>query len=312
MHRWIAWPLLAFSLLVGSWTHGQKPDKRPPRATPPKFQANEFSGVFFPDPVSQLQGTPSATSNVASNEKSAMPEENESESVAGADVWKQLISGSTIEDLVKESKTRLDGVITTPAKFAGGGYADSRREFTLLASLMAVISQYPEEIRWKASAPYARSIFARMAANCKVGTQPVYNEAKLRHQDLQDLLKGSKLSGTADDLVWADVADRGPTMQLLEWALREHMAPGVSSEDSFGESQEDLVKYAELVAVYGHILQQEGMTDADDENYIELAKAMVAASRDVMKAAKMNDAELARTSVSRIDQSCNKCHETYR
>jgi hypothetical protein len=300
------------SLLIGSWSYGQKPDKRPPRATPPKFQANEFSGVFFPDPVAQLQGSPTAKPNLAATDSGDMAEGSENEPAVGADVWKQLISGSTIEDLVKESKSRLDGVITTPAKFAGGGYSESRKEFTLLASLMTVISQYPGEIRWKASAPYARSIFARMAANCKVGTQPVYNEAKLRHQDLQDLLKGAKLSGTAEDLVWADVADRGPIMQLLEWALREHMAPGVSSEDSFGESQEDLVKYAELVAVYGHILQQEGMTDADDENYTEMAKAMVAASKDVIKAAKMNDAELARTSVSRIDQSCNKCHETYR
>jgi len=309
-NRWMTW--LVLSLMVGSMAHAQKSSRRPARATPPKFQANEFSGVFFPDPVAQLQGSPSARPAIAANETNTADEEMASASNSSADVWKQLISGGTIEDLVKESKSRLDEVITTPAKFAGGGYAECRKEFTLLASLMTIISQYPEEIRWKASAPYARTIFARLAANCKVGTQPVYNEAKQRQQDLKDLLKGTKLNGTAEDMAWSDIADRGPMMELLEWSLRENLAPGVRSEDSFRDNQEDLVKYAELVAAFGQVLQQEGMTDADDEDYTGLAKGMMVATKDVIKAVKTNDAELARSAVGRLDQSCNKCHETYR
>jgi hypothetical protein len=309
-HRWMGWLVLAW--MVGSLAYAQPPVRRTPRAAPPKFQADEFSGIFFPDPVSQLQGSPGIKPEIASNEAIASSSAMELGSSAGADVWKGLIRGGTIEDLVKESKTRLDSVITTPAKFAGGGYAECRREFTLLASLMAIISQYPEEIRWKGSAPYARTIFARLAANCKVGTQPVYNEAKQRQRDLQELLKGSKLNGASEDLLWGDIADRGPMMQVLEWSLRENMAPAVSNEDNFRENQEDLAKYAELVGAFGHILQQEGMTDADDENYTEMAKAMVGATKDLLQAVKANDAELARTAASRIDQSCNKCHETYR
>lgn len=309
-HRWMGW--LVLSWMVGSLAYAQPPARRTPRAMPPKFQADEFSGIFFPDPVAQLQGSPGIKPDIASNPPISTSSEMESSSSAGSVFWKELIRGGTIEDLVKESKTRLDSVITTPAKFAGGGYAECRREFTLLASLMAIISQYPEEIRWQASAPYARTIFAKLAANCKVGTQPVYNEAKQRQQDLQELLKGSKLNGTPEDLLWGDIADRGPMMQVLEWSLRENLAPFASNEDNFRENQEGLAKYAELVGAFGHILQQEGMTDAGDENYTELAKAMVGATRDLLQAVKANDAELARTAVSRIDQSCNKCHETYR
>jgi len=309
--------LLAISLFIGNGVHAQKTVRKPVRATPPTFQPNEFSGVFFPDPIAQLQGSPAAitAASMASSRETNAPEGMGSESegaVEGNGLWKQLISDQSIEDLVKESKSRLDGVITTPAKFAGGGYAESRREFTLLASMMGIISQYPDEIRWKNSSAYARTIFARMAANCKVGTQPVYNEAKTRLQDLQDLLKGSKLAGNAEEMTWADTADRGPAMQILEWSLRENLAPATNSEDSFADAQEDIVKYAELIAAFGHILQQEGMTDADDENYTEMAREMVAAANEVIKAVKSKDAELARTSVSRIDQSCNKCHETYR
>lgn len=314
-----SWRILSLCLLTclaldGS-LHAQK-TKKHPRAHPPKFPANEFSGVFFPDPIAQLQGSPPSASAMASQSNSpaaSTDSEPASENmVAGNDVWKQLISGPTIEDLIKESKARVDGVITTPAKFAGGGYAEARREFTLLGSLMAIISQYPEDIRWKSSAPYARTVFARMAANCKVGTQQVFNEAKLRQQDLSDLLKGSKLNGTPEETSWADTADRGPAMQLLEWALRENLAPNTNSEDNFNNNMEEVTKYAELVAAYGQILQQEGMTDADDETYVQYAGAMVNAARDVLKSVRTKDAEAARSAVARIDQSCNKCHETYR
>ncbi len=306
---------LILSASVGSYSLAQKSVRKPDRAKPPQFQANEFSGVFFADARSQLQGpatlgTPSqvadAPMNPSSDSGGAEP------TAKGNDVWKQLISGSTIEDLVKESKSRVDGIITTPAKFASGGYGEARREFTLLGSLMGIIAQYPEEIRWKNSAPYARTAFARMAANCKVGTQPVYNEAKLRQQDLQDLLKGSKLNGNAEETSWADTADRGPTMQILEWALRENLAPNTSNEDNFGNNLDEVTKYAELVAAYGQILIQEGMTDADDESYVQFATAMLSAAKETLKAVKSKDAEMARGAVAKIDQSCNKCHETYR
>ncbi len=296
----------------------QRTVKRPTRAVPPTFKPGEFSGVFFDAPLAQLQGTrPDSTASenkLATNSPVAeMGNEAAVEGAATKDgVWKNLISGTTIEDLVKESKSRLDTVITTPAKFAAGGFKDVRREFTLLASLMAIIDRYPEEIRWKSSSPYGQRAFAKMASNCKVGTQPVFNEAKLRHQDLQELLKGSKLSGTADEVTWEDIADRGPSMQLLEWALREHLAPMTSSDKEFQNSQEEVLKYAELVAAYGQILQQEGMTDADDDTYVELAGQMVTAATEAIKATKLGDAEAARTAVGKIDQSCNKCHESYR
>lgn len=303
------------AVLLGSSAWAQRTVKRPTRATPPTFQPNDFSGVFFSDAVSQLQGEAPSLGNKTSESKTAdsnTPSETDAPAVAGSGQWKSLISPASLEDLVKESKARLDGVITTPAKFAGGGVKSARREFTLLASTMAVISQYPDEIKWQNSSTYAQRVFARMASNCKVGTQPVFNEAKLRQQDLQTLLQGTKLAGTADEVGWADMADHGPAMQILDWALRENLAPNTSNEKLFRDNQEDVVKYSELVAMFGQILQQPGMNLADDEQYIQLAVAMTKAAQDVSKAARQNDAELARTAVGQIDQSCNKCHDSYR
>jgi hypothetical protein len=312
---------LAISLGLGSSLRAQRAIKRHPRVTPPTFEANEFQGIFFADALAQLQGEMPGESNLAATLSATRAPASVSNpsGLSGAGTgaqsdasWKNSISDTSIEDLVKESKTRLDGLITSPAKFAGGGVTGARREFTLLASLMAVVAAYPEEIRWQSSASYAQRIFARVAMNCKVGTPPVFNEAKLRQQDLQNLLKGSKLAGTADEVTWSDTADRGPTMQLLEWALRENLAPAVNNESKFRENAEQAIKYAELVSMFGNILIQKGMTDADDEQYAEFAKMMSQAGSDVAKAVRTNNPEMARTAVGRMDQACSKCHESYR
>jgi hypothetical protein len=317
---------IALSAGLGSIVEGQRPAKRPTRATPPTFQPNDFAGVFFPQALEQLQGELPNKSGPTDGKPTGSPAENgqpmgdgsdaatsdDAPGLKGAAIWKSIISPSTLEELVKESKGRLDGMITTPAKFAGGGVTSARREFTLLGSAMAVIVQYPEEVKWQSSSEYAKRVFARTAANCKVGTQPVFNEAKQRQADLQTLLKGTKLTGNAEEVAWTDIADHGPVMQILEWALRENLAPLTNNENKFKDGQDEVLKYAELVAMYGQILQQEGMNNADDEQYVQMASAMTRAALDLAKAAKSSDAELARSSTSRVDQSCNKCHESYR
>jgi hypothetical protein len=313
----IVFGLMFCSFVLGSTVVAQRTVKRHTRASPPNFQPNEFSGVFFSDAIGQLQGEMPDTQSLLAGNKSpstvgAKEDQADMPSETANGIWKNLINGATVEDLVKESATRLDGMLTTPAKFAGGGVVETRREFTLLATTMAVIDQYPEEIRWKPSAAFAQRIFARVAANCKVGTQPVFNEAKQRQVDLQTMLKGVKISGNAEEVSWADTADRGPTMQIMEWALREHLAPSTSSEAKFNDSQEEIMKYAELLAVFGQVIQQPGMTDADDKQYMEYAIAMTKAAQEVSKAVRSKDADLARTAVGRVDQACSKCHETYR
>ena len=313
---------LVISLLAIGWLgsgYAQTPVKRPTRAAPPKFNPSDYDGVFYADALSQLQGPrPLPGMNTAGdpskNSMSSIGDVADSGNAAESsnNPWKKLISGTSIEDLMKEAKLRIDGVVTTPAKFAAGGVIEARKEFTLVATLMAIIQEYPEDIRWKHSAAYGRVIFAKMASNCKVGTQPVFNEAKLRSQDLGELLKGNKLSGQAEQVTWEETSDRTPAMKILEWALRDNLSKQTASEKEFQQSKEEVLKYAELVAAYGLVLQQKGMNDSDDETYAQLSQAMTDAAASVVAATIAGDAESARIGVGRIDQSCNKCHESYR
>ncbi len=241
--------------------------------------------------------TGSAANNVVSGDSNA---------ASGSNIWKERISGQSIEDLVKEAKPRLDACISSPAKFTGGGFKDARREFTLLAILFAAIEHYPEKIRWQPSAAVARSKFGRIAANTKVASTPVFQEAKLRMEDLATLLKGSSLSENTppSELVWSEIADRGPSMELLEWAFREHVNQYVASEAEFKSHAEDALKYAELIAIIGETLHQPGMNDADDEEYKSWTAKMIQATQRVVEAVKLGNATLARESAGQLDQAC--------
>lgn len=315
--------LLLFATVFSSFfaipSFAQQIRRKPTRAAAPQLNPQEFEGVFFADVQKQLVGpAPSAGSIAdAANAPSSTPslvDATGSSNNPNSNVWKERISGQSIEDLVKEAKGRLDTFITTPAKFSGGSYKDARREFTLLAILFATIEQFPEKIRWQASASVARGRFARVAANTKIATTPTFNEAKLRMEDIATLLKGSPLTDSAppSELIWSDIADRVPSMQILEWALREHLNRYVSSEAEFKSHSEDAIKFAELIALIGETLHQPGMVDADDDEYKSWSAKMIKEATRITEAVKLDNPSMAREAAGQLDQSCNACHNTFR
>ncbi len=294
--------------------------RKPERVEAPKFTTGQLNGVFFPDAASQLKGprpTSQAATKPAAGKSPAMTSSGDASSGStGSDdpmAWHNLISGSALEDLIKGSKLRLDKTITTPAAFAGGGFAIARKEFSMQALLFAIIETYPGNVRWKSSAPVARELLSRVAANTKVGSAQVHEEAKKRLLDLGDLTNGTQLSGKANSEVnWSKLIDHAPAMQLLEWAQKDMISPNVASPELFMKNKDAVQHYAELVAVLGKVLTVEEMPYADDKEYVILARAMMEQAQQVGLAVKTDNADLARQSAAKLLQSCNTCHETYR
>ena len=289
----IIWPLICCALCQ-SFAFGQT---KPQRARAPDFKPGQFEGVFYTDVPSLLRGAlpsservveqdlPSERGNPPSTSIDTSSGDSPSSSGQGLDAkdsWKQMISPVALEDLIKGSKARLDRMITTPAAFAGGGFQEARKEFSLQALLFAIIESYPDEVRWKSSAGVAREALSRVAANTKVGSRQVYDEAKKRLVDLSDLLNGSPLPGGAkSDIDWSKLIDRVPLMQLLEWSHQDNMSPYVASEQEFAAHKEELLRYSELIAVLGKISLASEMPDADDSDYQALAREMILQAQQV-------------------------------
>ncbi len=296
--------------------------RKPERAEAPKFTNGQFKNIFFSNPAEQLKGprpTGQATASVKSNAGTpkGKPEVQSSDSPESATsdplAWHNLISPTSLEDLVKDAKLRLDKVVTTPAAFAGGGFVGARRDFSLLALLFAIIEKHPGDVRWKNSAATARSLMARVASNSKVGSQQVYAEAKKRLQDLADLTNGTPLNGdNPGDVAWSQLMDRVPLMQLINWAQQEQLNGWTSNPSEFNKHRDEIQKLAELVAILGKASLIEEMPDAGNADYVEFAKEMIEHSRQLAEAAKTNNAELARQSAGKLGQSCVKCHDVYR
>ena len=291
------------------------------RAQPPQFTGKEFSGTFFEDVTSQLQGArpsgpmaaraPASTGPAGTaNTSNSAPEK--SQAAATGDTWTKLISGSTIEDIVKNSKLRLDALVANQNKFAGG-YVEVRREFSLQALMFAVIEQYPGEVRWKRSAALAREAFIRVAASSKVTSPQAFKEAKQRVQDLSELLSGNNLDGSAAaELDWSGVIDRVPLMQLLDWAQQGHINNFSSSKENFDRQKEELKRFSQLVAVLGKAAIMKDMPDADDAQYQAFGQQMIEQAQQIVLAVETDNADLARKAAGQMGQSCAKCHDDFR
>lgn len=292
--------------------------RKPDRTEPPKFTGQQFDSVFFPDPKAELKGPKPTTKVVASISTAGTTKSGAGivESAGANDDpmgWSKLITPAAIEDLVKGGKLRLDQAVTTPAAFAGGGVKVARKEFSLQALLFAVIEKYPGDVRWKKSAPVARELFSRVAANAKVGSPQVFAEAKKRLQDLGDLTNGSAIAGEASSEVqWGNLIDRVPLMELLEWTQQEHINPHSASEAEFAKHKEELQRYAELVSVLGKSMLFEGMPDASDGEYIKLASDMIEQASQIGIAVKTENAEAARQAAGKMGQCCTNCHDNFR
>jgi len=204
--------------------------------------------------------------------------------------------------------------VTTPGEFKGRGYKICRRDLTVAAMLFGIINEYDGEVRFKDSASGLRDVFARTAKNCKVGTTQVYNESKLRKQDLEDIVGGNKYQGRAGDpdLTWEKICDRSPLMQRLETAHDERLQVWCSSTSEFNKNKDKISREAQLVAAMSLVLMKESMEDAGDEDYDNFCKQMKQAGGDIDTAVKQNNYEAARTAVGVISQACTTCHENYR
>ncbi|MGB7329566.1 MAG: hypothetical protein WBD31_32125 [Rubripirellula sp.] len=285
------------------------------RAPAPKVSTEQLQGIFFDDLGEAIRGQRPSLSSLrkASEAKANAPTKTKPSNQSSVDLWAGLISPVSLEDEIKRVRLHFDSIITTPGAFNSGGYQDARLDLSVLAMLFAVIQQHSGDVRWKDEAGAARDLLARTAFNCKAGSTQVYNEAKLRKADLQDLVSGTGLASreAEPENVWSDIADRSPLMEYAERLVDS--IEGNSRDAASIESNIDAVRRdAELIAMLGEVLTKEGMDEADDDDYVKLSRDMTADSQKVVAAIERADFEGARAGVSQIRGRCDACHEQYR
>jgi hypothetical protein len=228
--------------------------------------------------------------------------------------WSKLISAETLEDEIKARVPKLTAAVENTTRFKSGEYQVARRELGILAALLGIVAEFDGRCRWKDEAAALRNQLGRASSNCKVASDAAFTEARTRAEELQLLVRGGSLpksqqTGAVD---WPQTANRALLMQRLEEAQQQMISPSIGSEKSFRDASESLIHEAEIIAALGEIITRTGYEFADDESYLEYARAMQDHAAALRAATLEGAYERARDSALQTGQSCTSCHEGYR
>lgn len=314
--------LIVASLVTGSLSQEPSQGRQAfPRARRPVFQPRQVEANYFDNVrTDALVGDrPDSLGRVANGGGGAVEgggNSTDSGNGGGASsfAWSTLITADVIEQQIKQIKLSMDSNVTTPTKFASGGYSIARTDFSVLAMLFAIINDYDSTVRWKDDAAALRDAFSRAAANAKTGSQQAYNEAKERKQDLTDIVGGNAFAGTApaeptND--WSAICDRAPLMVRLQTAI-DSLKAMTANEAAFKADLENVRIEASLVAAIGEVLSQEGMEDYSEDDYVKFAFEMRDAGIEIISAVKTESFDQASAATIVIGQSCDRCHNDWR
>ncbi len=291
-----------------------------PRAAAPTWENGRRDRTFFKNAFqealvglrpSRLGSNNSASPSGANSELIQVPQEP---SVQDRYPWSGTISRQTIEDEIKRTKSELDKIVTTPAKYKGGGFKDGRFHFTVLAMMFGIVTEYDSDVRWLKSSQIARNRFSRAGKNAKVGSIDAYNEAKQRKDDIDQLLNGEHLEGkvTNDSQLWNDICDRPPLMQRLEKSENLGISRWTASKSEFSKNKDNLKHEAEIVAAICEIISQKEFEFTDDDDYLAYCQRLKKAAQAIIEAVKVDQYNSARKAAGQLNQTCTECHENYR
>ena len=275
--------------------------------------------VFFTDARQKLVGPRPASAAAAAGDNSNIKANVNQQPPSGATAqggfsWSQLIEPEVLEDEVKAVQRRIGQSLESGTKFKGGGYKQARADLSVLATVYAIIAEYDGHVRWKDQAAGVRNLMARAGFNCKVGTDASFKEARLRRDDLDQLVQGGTVEAPKAEVKakWDAVSGRPPLMQRLEQAHQQGLTPWTSDAGQFKQHSGRLLHEAQVLAAIAEVIQRDGFEYTDDESYLGFAKAMRGQAQEVTDAVQKNDYERARKAVGQIEKSCSSCHEAFR
>ena len=152
--------------------------------------------------------------------------------------------------------------------------------------------------------------------NSKSDNDNVYNEAKQRLEDLDALRRGETIAVPPNiepnPSFNEQVSNRPPLMWRLERAQQDRLAVWTANPGEFAKNLAGIKHEAEMVAALAKVIQHPSYTAADDETYIEYAKALQKSAIDLREAAKQKNADAARAAAGVMSKACSNCHGDFR
>ena len=272
-----------------------------------RFQRDQTTESKTPagsNPRTGLMETPSAKLTPKIRSSESMPNPG----------WSKVVSATTIEDEIKAVRLELQQQLQGQRDLQGDRLRRAHNDLAKLAVLFGIVSEYDEAIRWKPQAGFMRDHFARGAIASKRGGKEVFPTVRWMLQELDLLLAGEhvEMPGQPAELAWDDICERSLLMQWMMQIWKNDFEAQVGKQADFQDHRERIQHHADLVAGIATVLLQDGMEDADDDDYRDFAKLLMQHSRILRQAAEQNDYQAAKQQVALISYTCSSCHDSYR
>jgi len=307
----------AIVVLVGTLA-GQAPPQG--KTLPPQKFDQSLLNKFFPD-IRQAVGPGQPGGSVVAGSAPGMAAPGAPAAASAASGgssgpgWKQIISADTLEAEIKNGVLAVADTVGSIGKF-NTGHRTTRKVYSVLAVCFAVIADYDDnEVRFKDKAAGMRDAVGRSGFNCKVATQGAFNEAKLRFEDLQSLVRGASVDVDQGETVvpYNDrVANRPPLMQRMEDSLDRALKPLTANKGEFEANKEKILHEAEVLRMLAKVIQDGSYEYSDDESYLEHAVAIENECANIVTGLKTNNLEQVQSAVGGISKACSACHEFFR
>lgn len=313
--------LVVASIAVQAFLTAQdrvKPEKRP-TVPPPRKWDDSVRKAFFDNALDELVGTRPDFGAAPARTVGRTPAGSDPAPAAGNDgadgyAWSALIAAETLENEIKTNTTELASVVSNPGRFKGGTYQEARRLFSTTAVMLGIIARYDGEVRWQEQAEMLCDRVGHAGFNCKVGTDQSHNEAKLRQEDLTQLLRGGNVEGEApaETPAWSEVSDRPQLMLRMDEAKEERLLKWTANTQELNAHREESLHEAQLLAAFAQVIQDETYEFATDEAYLEFAKQLQAGALEVVEALQADDINRAQSGMGNVTKACNGCHGDYK
>jgi len=300
--------VLALPLLLAA-----APGDPPRQSLPPKEWDKPTRAVFPPNPQSLLRGERPQPRRADGPPTTTPGDPAPSE--AGAFAWSKIISAEAVTNEIKSHRNEVAEHVRNIGVFKSGGNRQLRRQFSVLAAMFGIISEYDQSIRWKQDAAAARAAFARAAVNAKAADDNTFNEAKARSQNLDDLVQGGNTefpAPSSGDVKWPDVAERRQLMLRLEVAFEKRLRPAVADAATLGKQRDASLHEAEVIAALAEIVGREGYESADEAEYQQQAKDLKKWALAAAAAVRDNNITEAQRAVAGMGKACSECHGAFK
>lgn len=258
---------------------------------------------------------PAAMPAEAAMEKPAETEKPAAAAAGGTADWAALMSGDEVNEEVKQIKLRLTGSLKNVGQYNTTFKDVVQPDGAVLVVLAGAMTDgHPDNVTWKPKAKFVRDVAGEMVKAAKAAAQANYTPTNEAWEKLQALLSGNDPAGlpdSADKVPLSEVVSRGPLMRRMEKSS-EYLLKNIKTVDNLKKEKEQVIHEASLLATLTKAVSVDGYPSTDEDEYKGFVKELIDASMAAVSAAKQDDFAAFGDAMSKVKNSCDKCHVDYR